>query len=184
MKRQNESARRVAKMDIRTLGIDLAKNLFQVHGVDGYGRTAAPAPPHAATDIYSAAATMPGGDGGVWQRSLLGPRDWQVRSPGQADECTTCAAVREVQQERCARRRGDLRSGRTAVDALGRGQEPGAAGHAGAASGALTVGPRAHGVDEPDARPAGRVRDRDYAGRRPAPPGPCADPGGTGQGRQ
>src|SRR5271166_678162 len=26
-------------MDIRTLGIDLAKNVFQVHGVDGQGRT-------------------------------------------------------------------------------------------------------------------------------------------------
>ena len=26
-------------MDVRTLGIDLAKNLFQVHGVDGQGRT-------------------------------------------------------------------------------------------------------------------------------------------------
>ena len=26
-------------MDIATLGIDLAKNLFQVHGVDGKGRT-------------------------------------------------------------------------------------------------------------------------------------------------
>jgi transposase len=26
-------------MDVRTLGIDLAKNLFQVHGVDGHGRT-------------------------------------------------------------------------------------------------------------------------------------------------
>jgi transposase len=26
-------------MDIRTLGIDLAKNLFRVHGVDAHGRT-------------------------------------------------------------------------------------------------------------------------------------------------
>ena len=26
-------------MDIRTLGIDLAKNVFQVHDVDGKGRT-------------------------------------------------------------------------------------------------------------------------------------------------
>ena len=26
-------------MDVRTLGIDLAKNLFHVHGVDGQGRT-------------------------------------------------------------------------------------------------------------------------------------------------
>jgi transposase len=39
MKHQNESAREGAKMDIATLGIDLAKNLFQVHGVDGKGRT-------------------------------------------------------------------------------------------------------------------------------------------------
>src|ERR1700731_1382773 len=28
-----------SKMDVRTLGIDLAKNLFHVHGVDGQGRT-------------------------------------------------------------------------------------------------------------------------------------------------
>src|SRR5712671_1052747 len=27
------------EMEVRTLGIDLAKNLFQVHGVDGQGRT-------------------------------------------------------------------------------------------------------------------------------------------------
>ena len=39
MKHQNESAREGAKMDITTLGIDLAKNLFHVHGVDGQGRT-------------------------------------------------------------------------------------------------------------------------------------------------
>src|SRR3984893_9178268 len=39
MKHQNESAREGAKMDIATLGIDLAKNLFQVPGVDGKGRT-------------------------------------------------------------------------------------------------------------------------------------------------
>ncbi len=39
VKDHNESAREGAKMDITTLGIDLAKNLFQVHGVDGQGRT-------------------------------------------------------------------------------------------------------------------------------------------------
>ena len=32
-------AREGPEMDIRTLGIDLAKNVFQVHGVDGKGRT-------------------------------------------------------------------------------------------------------------------------------------------------
>jgi hypothetical protein len=35
----NEEAREGPKMEVRTLGIDLAKNLFQVHGVDGQGRT-------------------------------------------------------------------------------------------------------------------------------------------------
>jgi transposase len=39
MKQHNEKAREGAEMDVRTLGIDLAKNLFQVHGVDGQGRT-------------------------------------------------------------------------------------------------------------------------------------------------
>jgi transposase len=35
----NKEAREGPEMDVRTLGIDLAKNLFQVHGVDGQGRT-------------------------------------------------------------------------------------------------------------------------------------------------
>jgi transposase len=39
MKQHNEKAREGAEIDVRTLGIDLAKNLFQVHGVDGQGRT-------------------------------------------------------------------------------------------------------------------------------------------------
>src|SRR5712692_9596479 len=69
---------------------------------------AAPAPPRAAADIYGAAATVPGGDGGVWQRPLLGSRDCPARSSGQVDESAVCAAVRKVQQERCAGRRGDL----------------------------------------------------------------------------
>src|SRR5229473_2185446 len=39
VKHHNEGAREGPEMDIRTLGIDLAKNLFHVHGVDGQGRT-------------------------------------------------------------------------------------------------------------------------------------------------
>jgi transposase len=39
VKHHNEEAREGPEMDVRTLGIDLAKNLFQVHGVDGQGRT-------------------------------------------------------------------------------------------------------------------------------------------------
>ena len=39
VKHHNEEAREGPAMDVRTLGIDLAKNLFHVHGVDGQGRT-------------------------------------------------------------------------------------------------------------------------------------------------
>jgi transposase len=35
----DKEAREDREMDVRTLGIDLAKNLFQIHGVDGQGRT-------------------------------------------------------------------------------------------------------------------------------------------------
>src|SRR5215472_6614547 len=35
----HKEAREGPKMDVRTLGIDLAKNLFRVHGVDARGRT-------------------------------------------------------------------------------------------------------------------------------------------------
>jgi transposase len=39
VKHHNEEAREGRAMDVRTLGIDLAKNLFHVHGVDRQGRT-------------------------------------------------------------------------------------------------------------------------------------------------
>ena len=39
MNHHEEKRGRVRKVEIRTLGIDLAKNLFRVHGVDARGRT-------------------------------------------------------------------------------------------------------------------------------------------------
>ena len=39
MKHHNEEAREGPEMEVRTLGIDLAKNLFHVHGVDGHDQT-------------------------------------------------------------------------------------------------------------------------------------------------
>jgi hypothetical protein len=70
----HEEAREGPKMDIRTLGIDLAKNLFRVHGVDAHGRTVVErASPPAAIAVRGAASTVPGGDGSVRWRTLLGP---------------------------------------------------------------------------------------------------------------
>ena len=39
MNHHKEEAREGPKVDIRTLGIDLAKNLFRIHGVDATGKT-------------------------------------------------------------------------------------------------------------------------------------------------
>src|SRR5262249_54546187 len=129
------------------------------------GATRTWAPPAAA--VGGAAPAVSGGDGGVCGGPLLGARDCQARAPGQADEPALCAPLRQIEQERRARRRGDLRGGGATIDAVRGAQERGAARHARVASGTLTVDPRAHGLDQPDARAAGRVWDR--GGTRPGP---------------
>ena len=40
---------------VSTIGLDIAKSLFQVHGVDGAGQVAA-----LCTDLFSEAAALPG----------------------------------------------------------------------------------------------------------------------------
>jgi hypothetical protein len=76
--RHHEEAREGPKMDIRTLGIDLAKFVSGPRGgrarPDGGGARASPP---AAIAVRGAASTVPGGDGGVRWRTLLGPRDCQ-----------------------------------------------------------------------------------------------------------
>ncbi len=62
-------------MKITTIGIDLAKNVFQAHGVNEHGKTekkkAAQAQPGCGVLCESAAVLD--WHGGVWQRALLGP---------------------------------------------------------------------------------------------------------------
>ncbi len=53
----------------------------------------------------------------------------------------------EGAEERRSGRRGDRGGGEPAGDAVCRGQEPGAAGHSGAAPGTRTLGAGAHRVD-------------------------------------
>jgi len=89
-------------MEVRTLGIDLAKNLFHVHGVDGQGRTVVQRQLRRRQLLPFVAQLQPclvAIDGGLRRSPLLGPRDCQTRSRGQADESALRAAIREVEQE-------------------------------------------------------------------------------------
>jgi len=88
-------------MEVRTLGIDLAKNLFHVHGVDGQGRTVVQRQLRRRQLLPFVAQLQPclvamEACGGA---HYLGSRDCQARSRGQADESALRAAIREVEQE-------------------------------------------------------------------------------------
>ena len=85
------------KMDIRTLGIDLAKNLFRVHGVDAHGRTVVERElrRRQCRSWRSFDRAWWG-----WRRAVAhttGPRDCQARTRGQADESALCTPIRQVE---------------------------------------------------------------------------------------
>ena len=67
-------------MQITTIGLDLAKNVFQVHGIeDRSGRCSSVASAVADAAIFCQAARLPGWHGGVRHVALLGARAGQTR---------------------------------------------------------------------------------------------------------
>ena len=61
-------------MEIITVGLDLAKNVFQVHGADGSGRAVLRKKLRRA-QVLEFFGQLPGlrrGDGSLWRRSFLG----------------------------------------------------------------------------------------------------------------
>ena len=97
-------------MKITTIGIDLAKTVFQVHGVDEQGKVVL-RKQLKRKDVVSFFANLEPcligmeacGSAHYWARKLseLGPY-------GAADGAAVREAVREDEQERPQRRRGDL----------------------------------------------------------------------------
>jgi hypothetical protein len=60
-------------MKITTIGIDLAKNVFQLHGVDSHGKVALRRKMERAKMLFFCAArTLPDWHGSLRQRALLG----------------------------------------------------------------------------------------------------------------
>ena len=63
--------------EISMIGLDIAKNVFQVHGVDASGKMVLRRQLAAQRggEVLCEAAAVHGGDGGVWERALLGSGD-------------------------------------------------------------------------------------------------------------
>jgi hypothetical protein len=61
------------------IGVDLAKNVFQLHAVDDWAATVQQeVVPGEVPKLYGRAAARSGCDGGLWQCALLGARDGQA----------------------------------------------------------------------------------------------------------
>src|SRR5262249_35161586 len=82
------------------------------------------------------AALVPERHGGLRERALLGSQAAGARPYGTAHLPAVRQTLRQNEQERRSRCRGDLRGGGTTEHALRAGEERGAAGGAGVASGA------------------------------------------------
>ena len=65
---------------ITTIGLDLAKNVFQAHGADAFGQAVLRKKLRRdhVLEFFQPAAAMRRGNGSLWRRSFLGPRDQQA----------------------------------------------------------------------------------------------------------
>src|SRR4051812_10725892 len=170
---------RSARMKITTIGVDLAKSLLQVHGVDEHGKVVL-RKQLKRKDVLSFFANLEPclvGMESLWQRALLGEEARATGPYGASDGAAVCKAVREDQQERPQRCRGDLRGGGAAEYALRPGEDGRAAGAAGGTPSAPGVGEGTYRPGQPDSRPARRVRDRDSQGYRAHCQTVARDPG-------
>ena len=89
-------------MKITTIGIDLAKCMFQVHDVDERGKTVLrkQLKRSQVAEFIAQLPALPGRHGSLWQRALLGAKAAQLWAYGQADVAAVCEALCEEQQER------------------------------------------------------------------------------------
>jgi transposase len=91
---------------ISTIGLDIAKSVFQVHGIDAAGqvvlRRQFEAP--ARLGFFPKAAAMPGGYRGVCLIAPLVPRAAGAGAYGAVDAAGLCEALRQAAEERHHRR--------------------------------------------------------------------------------
>jgi hypothetical protein len=68
----NESHQGAVAMQITTIGLDIAKNVFQVHGIDAAENRSEATSARPNTGVLRGAAALPCGHGGLRDISLLG----------------------------------------------------------------------------------------------------------------
>jgi len=93
--------------EVTTIGLDLAKNVFQVHGVDASGRAVvrrqlrrSQVVPFFEKQVACLVGIEACATSHHWAR--------EIAKFGAADACQICEALREAQQERCRGCGGDL----------------------------------------------------------------------------
>jgi len=91
-------------MNISTIGLDLAKNAFQVHGVNQQGKAVLSKTLKRADVMSFFAKLLPclNRDRGLRKCALLGAQTHRARPHGKTDGATVRQAIRKDEQERCA----------------------------------------------------------------------------------
>lgn len=90
-------------MTITTIGLDLAKIVFQAAAGEA-------ASSQADAVIPFEVVAVPDRDGGLWNGPLLGPHAGCHGARGPSHSILVREGLCQARQERCVRRRGDLRS--------------------------------------------------------------------------
>lgn len=147
-------------MSTRFVGIDLAKNVFQVHAVDETGQPVI-------RKAVSRAKLL--GFARQLERCVIGMEacasaHFWAKAPGRAGPRGAAAAagvrqtLRQDRQARCGRRRGDPRGGAASDHALCARQDARTARRAAVASSSVRIREGSHGVCQSDPGHTGRVR--------------------------
>ena len=97
-------------MNITTAGIDLAKNVFQVHGIDQRGKAVVRKRLRRKQVLmfFAQLPAVPGWHGSLWWRTLLGEKAAGTGTHGETHGASVREAVCKGEQDGCCRRGGDL----------------------------------------------------------------------------
>lgn len=88
-------------MEISTIGLDLAKSIFQVHAVGEDGKAVEEEPaPFAGFAVLQEAAALPDRHRGVRHLASLGEGTGGTWARGEADAASLREALREARQDR------------------------------------------------------------------------------------
>src|SRR6516162_7132957 len=119
------SEREPSMGEVTTIGFDLAKHVFQVHGVDAEGATVLRKQLRRAqvSGVLWSTAALSGWSGGVRDGALLGAGVARAWPRGATDASAIREGVHQAQQARCRRCGSDLRGGWAPDDALCAGQD-------------------------------------------------------------